>query len=151
MEQTYKQQIELINKQIKELVGVYRDTVRDWDISESEFWVWYTLVTIEGEFSQQDICNMWSLPKQTVNTIVSQMKRKKFARLEATFRARNRKIIYLTEEGKRYGERIIAPITDAEERSFEQISCEELIPVTNTLGKYITILKKELQTTHGEA
>lgn len=144
MEQSCKRQLGIINRQIKELVGIYRDTVRDWDVSESEFWIWYTLLTMEGEFSQQDICSMWSLPKQTVNTIVSHMKRKKFARLELCLRARNRKIIFLTEEGRRYGEKIIAPITEAEERSLAQIPEEELVPVTNTLGKYIALLKKEL-------
>ena len=144
MERSRKRELGIINRQIKELVGIYRDTVRDWDVSESEFWIWYTLLTMEGEFSQQDICSMWSLPKQTVNTIVSHMKRKKFARLELCLRARNRKIIFLTEEGRRYGEKIIAPITEAEERSLAQIPEEELVPVTNTLGKYIALLKKEL-------
>ena len=144
MERSRKRELGIINRQIKELVGIYRDTVRDRDVSESEFWIWYTLLTMEGEFSQQDICSMWSLPKQTVNTIVSHMKRKKFARLELCLRARNRKIIFLTEEGRRYGEKIIAPITEAEERSLAQIPEEELVPVTNTLGKYIALLKKEL-------
>ena len=144
MERSRKSELGVINRQIKELVGLYRDTVRDRDVSESEFWIWYTLLTMEGEFSQQDICSMWSLPKQTVNTIVSHMKRKKFARLELCLRARNRKIIFLTEEGRRYGEKIIAPITEAEERSLACIPVEELVPVTETLGKYIALLKKEL-------
>lgn len=151
MDRGCKQQLEIINRQIKELVAIYRDTVRGWDVSESEFWIWYTLLTMEGNFSQQDICSMWSLPKQTVNTIVSQMKRKKYARLELCLRARNRKIIFLTEEGRRYGEKIIAPITGAEERSLARIPVEELIPVTHTLGKYIALLKKELGVTACES
>lgn len=55
---------------------------------------------MEGEHSQQDICSMWSLPKQTVNTIITHMVQKGFASLEVVPGTRNRKTIHLTEAGK---------------------------------------------------
>jgi DNA-binding MarR family transcriptional regulator len=144
MNLNYKNYIELLNKQIKELIGIYRSTVKDLDISESEFWIWYTLVAMDGEYSQQDICSIWSLPKQTVNTVVSHLKRKKYAVLEAAPRRRNRKIIRLTKEGREYGEKMILPISSAEKRAFDKISTREMDLATIAFGKYIECIRGEL-------
>ena len=64
-----------INQQIKELVGVYRSAIKHLAISESEFWIWYTLMGEDREYTQQEICSVCGLPKQTVNTIVRGMVR----------------------------------------------------------------------------
>ena len=144
MGQNYNGLVELVNKQIKELVGIYRDAVKYLDISESEFWVWYTLVAIDGEYTQQDICSMWSLPKQTVNTAISRMRRRKYAILQAIPKTRNRKVIRLTPEGQKLGESIIRPIINAEKRAFEKTSTEYLPLVTGVFGKYIDAIREEL-------
>ena len=148
MNQNYKEQVELINKQIKEMVSIYRDAVRHLNISESEFWIWYTLVAMDGSYTQQDICSVWSLPKQTVNTIITHMKLKKYAYLEAIPGTRNHKVIRLTDEGRKYGEKVVLPISKAEERAFEKISPDEFALITNLFGKYIEIIRGEF---HAEA
>lgn len=144
MDRKCKAYIEQINKQIKELVGVYRDAVKYLDISESEFWVWYTLVAMEGDFTQQDICALWSLPKQTVNTIIAHMRLRRLAILEAIPRTRNRKIIRLTAEGRKYGEKLVEPVSRAEERAFSRVQPEELKLVTDAFGKYISMIREEM-------
>ena len=60
MDQNYTEQGSPIIQQIKELEGVYRGAIKHLAISESEFWIWYTLVAVQGEHTQQDICAMWS-------------------------------------------------------------------------------------------
>ena len=140
----HKKAINMVNKQIKELVGVYRDAVKHLDISESEFWVWYTLVAMEGDFTQQDICAMWSLPKQTVNTAIAHMRLRRYAILEAVPRTRNRKIIRLTAEGRRFGEKVVEPIVRAEERALDRVEAAELAMVTDAFGKYINIIRQEM-------
>ena len=147
MNLNYKNYIELLNKQIKELIGIYRNTVKDLDISESEFWIWYTLVAVEGEHTQQDICAMWSLPKQTVNTVITHMRLKKYAYLENVPGTRNHKIIRLTDEGKKQGEKMVSPISLAEEKAYAKISPEELAHVANVFGRYIEIVRGELNVT----
>ena len=144
MKRQYKPHVELINQQIKELVGIYRDVIKHLDITESEFWIWYTLVNMDGEFTQQDISTIWSLPKQTVNTLITRMRLKKLAYLEVVPGTRNHKIVRLTEEGRRFGEKMILPISSAEERAFENISKEEISLVTNAFSKYIGFIRKEL-------
>ena len=142
----YKAQVSLINKQIKELIGVYRDADKNLEISESEFWVWYTLISMDGDYTQQDICSMWSLPKQTVNTVITQLKRKKYAYLEAIPGRRSHKIIYLTEEGRRHGEELVRPISSAEGRAFEKFPAEQFALVNNAFSNYIDVIREEFET-----
>ena len=142
----YKAQVSLINKQNKELIGVYRDAVKNLEISESEFWVWYTLISMDGDYTQQDICSMWSLPKQTVNTVITQLKRKKYAYLEAIPGRRSHKIIYLTEEGRRHGEELVRPISSAEGRAFEKFPAEQFALVNNAFSNYIDVIREEFET-----
>ncbi len=144
MDQNYTEQGSPIIQQIKELVGVYRGAIKHLAISESEFWIWYTLVAVQGEHTQQDICAMWSLPKQTVNTVITGMRLKKFAYLEVIPGTRNHKIVRLTEEGRRRGEEIVGPVTKAEQKAFAKIPSEELMLLTQIFGKYIDAMRGEL-------
>lgn len=139
-----KEQLEIINQQIKELVGVYREVVSHLGISENEFWIWYTLIIMGGEYTQQDICNSWSLSKQTVNTIITHMVQKKLAFLEVVPGTRNRKIICLTKLGEKYGESIVRPVSEAEGRAFNRLTDQDRLACTAALGRYINILKEEI-------
>ena len=147
MSRNTKEQLEMIIQQLKELDGVYRKAVSHTGISENEFWIWYTLIALEGEYLQQDICTLRSLSKQTVNTIVSNMVQKGFAILEVVPGTRNRKNICLTESGKQYGEKMIMPIYDAELRAIVRLSPDELNACIVSLTKFISILKEEIHDT----
>lgn len=107
-------------------------------------WVWYALLVLGGEYSQQDICDLWSLPKQTVNSIVSNLAKKEFVSLEAVPGTRNRKIIQLTDAGKSYGASIVMPVYQAEIHVLEQLPDQELQTYITMLGKYISLLKNEI-------
>lgn len=85
-------QLERINKQLKEIAGLYKNCSGSFGVSENELWIWYTLIAMQEEYSQQDICNAWSLSKQTVNSIVSYMIKKGYVYLEMVPRSKNRKI-----------------------------------------------------------
>ncbi len=147
MDSSTKEQLEIINQQIKELVSIYRVAVSRSGISDNEFWIWYALVNMGGEFTQQDICGLWSLSKQTVNTIITHMAQKGYVKLEVIPGTRNRKRITLTEEGRIYGEKIVMPVSLGEQRTLERLPKDELELCTNVLGKYISILKEEINGT----
>lgn len=140
-----KKQLELFNQQVMDLVGVYRNAVSRLGMSENEFWIWYALIVVDGDCSQQDICCMWSLSKQTVNTIISNMVRKGFASLKVIPGTRNRKEICLTEAGKRYGEDMVLPLFGAERRALEKLPREERLVCARVFGKYIGFLKEEMR------
>lgn len=139
-----KEQIEVLNQQVKELTGIYHEAAVKFGISDNEFWVWYSLLILEGEYSQQDICDLWTLPKQTVNSVVSNLIKKGFVLLETVPGTRNRKIIRLTEAGRNFGETVVLHIYDAEHRTIEKLSDEERQTCIALLGKYINLLREEI-------
>ena len=70
---------------------------------------------------------------------------KKFAYLEVIPGTRNRKVIRLTEAGKKYGENLILPITKAEERAHAKTLPEELELANSIFGKYINTIREEFE------
>ncbi len=144
MPENAQEQLEQLNQKIKELVGIYRDAMTDSGHSENEFWIWYTLIVLGGDHAQQDICGMWSLTKQTVHNIVSRMIQDGFVVLEIAPGTRNRKIIRLTEAGREYGNRLLAPICTAEIHAFERLSVTERMAFIRIMGQYISYFKDEL-------
>ena len=143
-EEETKPQLDMLNRKLRELTGIYHQAAASSGMSDSEFWVWYTLLVMEEEFSQQDICAMWSLPKQTVNSVVKNMVKKGFMTLETVPGTRNRKLLRLTDSGRAYGETVIRPVFEAECRTFERLSVEERRMCIVLLDRYIHSLREEL-------
>lgn len=144
-------QPEVLNRKIKGLAGLYHGVYSGSAVSDNEFWVWYTLVTMDGDHSQQDICTLWSLPKQTVNTIIRRMVRRGLAVLEVVPGTRNRKIIRLTEAGREYGETVVKPVSEAEQRAFRRMPEEDQVRFLDVMSKYVDMLKEELRAAAGGA
>ncbi len=149
MENDSGKALEVFNQQIKDLVGIYREALSGLGMSENEFWIWYSLLLMEGSFTQQDISVMWSLSKQTVNTIISNMVRKGFASLEVIPGTRNRKEIRLTKAGRDYGERAVRPIFEVERRAIEKLSHGERAACMAAFHKYIGFLRAEIRRRDG--
>ena len=143
MDETIKQQLETLNQQIKELTGLYHQAAAGAGISDGEFWVWYTLFAMEEEPSQQDICDMWSLPKQTVHSVVAGLARKNMVYLKMVPGTHNRKTIHMTEGGKQYGEAVIRPILELEQRTMVRMSEGERQACISLLGRYTCLLREE--------
>ena len=143
MDRVIKQQLETLNQQIKELTGLYHQAAAGAGISDGEFWVWYTLLAMEEEPSQQDICDMWSLPKQTVHSAVAGLVKKNLVYLEMVPGTHNRKTIHMTGEGRRYGEAVIRPILELEQRTMARMSEQERQTCISLLGRYTGFLREE--------
>ena len=103
------------------------------------------MIIMDDEYTQQDLCNEWSLSKQTVNSVILNMVKKGYVTLEVVPGTRNRKIIRLTPAGKTYGEQVIMPVFEAEQRALDRIPEEEKAYCMEILKKYVQYLKEELQ------
>jgi len=145
MNRDFKEQLHSYYQQIRAITGVYRKAIKDYGIAENEFWIWYSLVVLDHECTQQDICDTWSLTKQTVNTIIMNLKKQGLLSLETVPGTKNRKKICLTEEGRRYGERIVLPVYQAEQAAVNHMPPEKCAACMETLELYHYFLQKELQ------
>ena len=137
-----KKCVELINKAIREFMRIYRAAIKRSGIAENEFRVWYTLIVMDENFSQQEICDMWSMPKQTVNSIISRMVQMNYINLECV--GKNRKVIRLTDLGKNYGETVTLPISNAEQRAFVTLPLNDQKLFIGSLSKYVEIMRREI-------
>lgn len=144
MERNLREMVDIINQMIRELDSLYHAAAIRSDISDGEVAVWSVLLNSEDEFSQQDLCDLFFLPKQTVNSIISGMSKKGFVFLQHSPGSRNRKIIRLTEEGKRYGSEKVSWIFEAEQRAMEDTNPQELQAYVSMLRKYIQRFRREI-------
>lgn len=144
MNEDIKKQLETFNQQMKDLTAIYRRAASQRGVSDNEFWVWYTLLVLGGEYSQQDICEMWSLPKQTINSVIAQLRQKGFLSLEVVPGTRNRKIIRLSESGEAFGKKIVTRIYEAEQRTLAKLTAQEREQCVALMGKYVAAFKEEL-------
>ena len=108
-------EFEIIIHQFKKLTDAYREAIKETGISESEFWVWYTLIAVDGEYTKRDISSIWSISRQRVDAIVKRMVDTDCAFLASESPA-DPEYIHLTDLGREYGERIVKPIYDIEKK-----------------------------------
>ena len=139
-----KKQINTINQKINELSSLYRTAAIKSGISDGEISIWSILLYSQEEYSQQDLANMLFLPKQTVNSIISNLVRKGLVFLEHIPGTRNRKVVRLTEDGREYGRIRIMWIFRAEETAMEETEPKEMQAYIFMLEKYICRLKEEI-------
>lgn len=144
MDKKTRDQIDLINQKTKELNALYRLAAYKSNISDGEVNIWSVLLNCDEEYSQQDLAELLSLPKQTVNSLITRMIQKEFVVLEHDPGTRNRKVIRLTEAGRHFGEQHVKWIFDAEQRAMEDTDPEEVMAYISMLEKYISRFRKEI-------
>ena len=139
-----KNRIDIINQKIKELNALYRAAAINSGISDGEISIWSLLLCSEKEYSQQDLADILYLPKQTVNSIILNLVKKRFVFLEHVPGTRNRKVVRLTKEGRAYGESRVMWIFQAEEKAIEETVPEEINACISMLENYIRRFKDEI-------
>ena len=145
MDDKVRAMIDVINHKIKELNSLYHMAANNSDISDGEVDIWSALLNTEEELSQQDLCERLFLSKQTINSLVSGMVKKGFVFLEHSPGSRNRKIIHLTEDGKKYGNEKVRWIFEAEQRAIEDTDPVEVRAYISMLEKYMQRFRKEIE------
>ena len=145
MDKNTRDQIDLINQKTKELNALYRLAAYKSNISDGEVNIWSVLLNCDEEYSQQDLAELLSLPKQTINSLITRMIQKEFVVLEHDPGTRNRKVIRLTEAGRHFGEQHVKWIFDAEQRAMEDTDPQEIMAYISMLEKYISRFRKEIE------
>lgn len=145
MDGNTRRQVDIINQKTKELHSLYRIAARKSGIPNGEIRIWSMLLNAEIEYSQQDLCELLSLPKQTMNSLIASLMKRGYVLLEHAAGTKNRKVIRLTEEGCRYGKNRVLWIFEAEQKAMEGADPQEVQVCISMFDKYILHLKKEFQ------
>lgn len=98
---------------------------------------------LNPSITQKEICACCALPKQTVSNAVRSLKNSGYIELEESEEDRREKHIILTNSGKEYLERTIAPVVDLENRVISQIGVKTYSAILSSLNKYADALEQE--------
>lgn len=111
-------------------------------VSYSELMVLYALFTMK-EITQKEISESFGLPKQTVNSVIRRLKEKNYVILKSCEDDKRERVLTLNEQGKKYANKIISPVLNAETQVFDLIGDERLIQANETM-KLFNILFERL-------
>lgn len=136
--------IDAINQKFKEINSLYHEAACKSGITDAEISIWSALLNSDDEYSQQELCKMLYLPRQTVNSIVRNMVKQGYVLLEHIPGSRNRKVIHLTDKGYIYGSERVMWIFTAEREALGKSGISETRNFIPMLEKYIFCLRKEL-------
>ncbi len=104
------------NRLYKEEASLYHRLARHFNLSDSAFWVLYTLEAAQRPLTQTELCSYLSLTKQTIHSALKQLEQDGDIRLfEPPGR---RKYLELTPEGQALAARTVRPALQLEELAF---------------------------------
>lgn len=105
--------------------GIYDEYGRKSKIaSPNVLWVLYALNDDE-KHSQKDICEGWSIPRTTINTIIKDLEQQQMVEMIPIPGKRREKYVRLTEKGKEYADYVLAKLYEKERMIFEKINDPE--------------------------
>ena len=124
----------------KMIDDIYHEIALSMHLTDSAFIILYCLLELGDGCSQKDICKLYSISKQTINSSVKSLEDKGFLIRKA---GNGRDIhLYFTEFGKKFADKHIGPVIDMENATFacmKPSECEQLLSLTR---KYIQILQE---------
>lgn len=132
-----------INHQYRVMDAIYHDMATGLGLSDSVLYILYSLAEEDRLVTQNELVQEWSLPKQTVNTAVSNLARQGLVYLETA--SGKRKVIRLTEQGRRLVSQKICPVMDAECRAFARLTEEERKTYLALMERHTAYLREEAQ------
>lgn len=132
--QSNREKIRRLMIAIDKIDEAYYKVLRTLGIKDNAFVLFYAIA--DGKpYSQKKICDEWSVPRTTLNTIVQEYIEKGYIHLVST--GHKEKEIVLTDAGKAFAEEILAPIFVAEEKAIEPFLETTFVEQTEELAKRI--------------
>ncbi len=111
--------------------------------SEDDFNLVYYALFMEGEQTQKQISEGYSIPPQTVNNIVLSMKKKGFVTLEENQNDKRSKMIKFTKNGFQFAEKQIESIVSFEKKAISRMGLENYKKMIELQELLLTSMKEE--------
>jgi DNA-binding MarR family transcriptional regulator len=128
----------------KQINRIYEDYARSLGLSYTSLYILH-LVTLTKNCTQKYICEQMFLPKQTVNSVVTLLRKQGLLEMVELSEDRRHKAIHLADKGKDYATQIISKIDVAETRSIEQFNAEERARLLGLMERYAKVFATELK------
>ena len=140
---TIEEQLQELKKLYKESDHIFNNLASRLGMTNSMFWILYAISHSEEPLTQNDLCNDYFFPVQTVNSTVTNLLKKELIRLEFIPGTRNKKKIILTDKGKKFVDETINKTDEIEEKAFLMFTEEERDLYISLFKRHIAYLKNE--------
>lgn len=124
-ELTFQEFIRRHNGLYKENNEIYHRLARHFGLSDTAFWILYTLREMGGSVSQSQLCGELFLSKQTIHSALKQLEQGGFLQLENLPNNRKNKLVRVTPRGEQLLCQVADPVFAMEERTFLRLSPQQ--------------------------
>lgn len=129
------------NRVYKETNDIYRRKAADYGLSESAFWILYSVREGIGKVTQSRICFEACLPKQTVNSALKKLEADGVILLIPEIGGRG-KVIELTEKGTKLAEATVDNVLNAEKSAMSKLSDDEQRQLIGLTRRYFSLMNE---------
>ena len=143
MDTKLEQQLQVLNRLYKESDHIYSRLAAKLGMTDTTFWVLYAVAHSEEPLTQNDLCNDFFFPVQTINSAINNLKKNGLLELQVIPGTRNRKAIILTEKGKIFVTNTINKADEIEKNAFLLFNEEERELYLSLFRRHIDYLKSE--------
>ncbi len=133
------------NQIYKEMDIIYHNYAKSTELSDTAFWILYSISEHNSSFTQRDLCRDWSFAPQTLNSALKDMEKRGIIRLEPVTGNKKNKLLHLTPNGERLVADVILPLMQEEDNSFsvlDEKECEQMLSFTE---RYVEALRHSVE------
>lgn len=144
MKNNFQEQFAALSRQEKKTDELYHRIATRLSLSDSVFWALFCLCEDSELYTQNSLAETLCIPKQTLNSAISNLVKDGYIYLEQMAVARNSKSIHLTEKGREFCNRFILPVINAEENALMRMTEAEIADYLTLSQKQSQFLQEEL-------
>lgn len=135
--------LEQENRRYNETNLLYHVTAAQFGLSDTVFWVLYSLYSDDKPQTQAQMSAGWCLPKQTLNSAVRGMVEQGLVKLTPAPGYKHGKLLSLTEAGRTLAEKTVAQVIRAEENAIRRMGLERARQNLALGAEYLQLLRAE--------
>lgn len=122
--------------------AMYDDWAREQGLSSSSALILYSLYEAKEISTQKSISKVWSIPKQTVNTILKEFSSNDYIKLLTDKEDKRNKLITLTPKGNAYAGKIVEALHKRELFAINRMGLENITRMNDDTELFINLFKR---------
>ena len=121
--------------------AMYDNWAREQGLSSNSALILYSLYEAKESYTQKSISQMWSIPKQTVNTILKEFAENGYIELLTDKEDKRNKLITLTPEGNAYAGKIVEALHRRELYAIDRMGLENITRMNDDTELFINLFR----------
>lgn len=132
-----------VNQAIVRCRRVYSMWAKENKVSYNRMLVLYTIREY-GFCTQKQVCDSYLLPPQTINHVITQMRKEAIIEVDKDKSCGKEKAFVLTQSGETYAEKLLHSLDIMEERAAKRLGKEKIYGMTQLFMEYNQVLEESL-------